>query len=611
MKKITSQIQHYNYSEWIQRWIGPFIIAVVTVVGLIWSWGTWPDVQVDFGRELYVIWRLTEGDVLYRDISWIYGPLYPYVLALWCLCFNVSLQSIVISNILLVLGVLCILYRMFFHMAGRVSATLACLTFLSVFAFTQFLGIGNYNWICPYSHGMTYGVALSLLSLYLIFRFADTRRFIWIGCSGFVLGLVFLIKTEIFLAALMGSIASIVSLFWLRRSDCRSILKTVIIWAGLLVLPMLISFMLFSFKMLPGDSLYATMGMWPHMLNSKLTNNPFHKWSMGTLNTLESIIVILKWIGWYALVFLPAGGLSLISHRAKIPPFRIAVLAFSLFASVLYFLWQWQMITWYNISRPWQVFMLLLGLIVFYKIIFRRIHDDKEYPAAVLRFSMAVFSFVLLAKMILFVRIVHYGFGLAMPATLMIIVALWEWIPQLLRKLGGLPIVFRSAVLATWLIAIAAHIVMSDRLFSDKKYKVATGVDSFWSDGRGAYFNTALQFLAERVSPGDTLAVLPEGVILNYQLRMQSPTPYTEYTPGLWDLYNDDEILPAFQNQPPDWVVLVHRDDSEFGARFFGKDYGKLLGNWIRENYVFTARIGAVPFSSRNFGILIGQKKQI
>ena len=40
-----------------------------------WSWRTWPDVFIDFGREAYVAWRLSEGDVLHRDIVYVSGPL--------------------------------------------------------------------------------------------------------------------------------------------------------------------------------------------------------------------------------------------------------------------------------------------------------------------------------------------------------------------------------------------------------------------------------------------------------------------------------------------------------------------------------------------------------
>ena len=40
-----------------------------------------------FGRELYVPWQLTQGKVLYRDIESIFGPLSPYLNALWMRLF--------------------------------------------------------------------------------------------------------------------------------------------------------------------------------------------------------------------------------------------------------------------------------------------------------------------------------------------------------------------------------------------------------------------------------------------------------------------------------------------------------------------------------------------
>ncbi len=40
-------------------------IAAAFVVMAAWSWRTWPDVLVDYGRELYVPWRLAAGQTLY------------------------------------------------------------------------------------------------------------------------------------------------------------------------------------------------------------------------------------------------------------------------------------------------------------------------------------------------------------------------------------------------------------------------------------------------------------------------------------------------------------------------------------------------------------------
>jgi len=39
------------------------------------SWRTWPDPLIDFGREAYVAWQLSQGFVLHRDVVTVSGPL--------------------------------------------------------------------------------------------------------------------------------------------------------------------------------------------------------------------------------------------------------------------------------------------------------------------------------------------------------------------------------------------------------------------------------------------------------------------------------------------------------------------------------------------------------
>ena len=59
------------------------VIVGVFAAMVMASRGTWPDALIDFGRELYVPWQLTLGKVLYRDVQSYYGPLSPYINALW------------------------------------------------------------------------------------------------------------------------------------------------------------------------------------------------------------------------------------------------------------------------------------------------------------------------------------------------------------------------------------------------------------------------------------------------------------------------------------------------------------------------------------------------
>ncbi len=178
-------------------------MAAAAVAGLIWSWGTWLDPTIDFGRELYVPWRLSEGDVLFRDIVSFNGPLSHYLLAGWFAFTGASLLALVVLNAAVLAAALALVYVLLSRIAGAGAATLACLTFVAVFAFGEtgprgMVPTGNYNWICPYSHELTHGIALSLLALCALYRFATDSRLVSAAAAGLALGLVFLTKADAF-----------------------------------------------------------------------------------------------------------------------------------------------------------------------------------------------------------------------------------------------------------------------------------------------------------------------------------------------------------------------------------------------------------------------------
>src|SRR5689334_4731432 len=123
-------------------------IAIVVITFLImfaWSWFDWPDPIVDFGRELYVPWKLRLGQVLYRDIAYFNGPLSPYFNSLVMRLLGVSLRSIVIVNVMLLAALTAMIWWLWSLIADRLAATVACIVLLTVFSFIQLGGIGNYN----------------------------------------------------------------------------------------------------------------------------------------------------------------------------------------------------------------------------------------------------------------------------------------------------------------------------------------------------------------------------------------------------------------------------------------------------------------------------------
>src|SRR5579863_2050175 len=124
-------------------------IATTTLMMVALSWETWPDVIIDFGREVYVPWRLSEGEVLYRDLAYFNGPLSPYLNSLWFRLFGVSIHVLALANLGILFVLLALFYTLLAEIGSRTSALLASLLFVLVFGFGRYVLGGNYNYICP------------------------------------------------------------------------------------------------------------------------------------------------------------------------------------------------------------------------------------------------------------------------------------------------------------------------------------------------------------------------------------------------------------------------------------------------------------------------------
>src|SRR5471030_2580367 len=93
--------------------LNPFILVVLGASLLHICWLKWRNIIFDYGRELYTPWRITCGQVLFKDIASLFGPFPPYWNALLFKVFGVSIMTLVLFNILLVAGITILIYRFF------------------------------------------------------------------------------------------------------------------------------------------------------------------------------------------------------------------------------------------------------------------------------------------------------------------------------------------------------------------------------------------------------------------------------------------------------------------------------------------------------------------
>jgi len=573
-------------ADHFRRWAPALTIVASGLLMLVWTWRTWPDVLVDFGRELYVPWRLAHGEVLYRDVAYFNGPLSPYVNALWFRLFGTSLLTLVVANLAITAGIAWLLFGLLAEIGGRFAATVAGVVFLTTFAFAELAGIGNYNFVCPYSHELTHGVALALVALACVARWQRTGRRSAVVAAGVAVGLTFLTKPEVFLAA---APATAVGLALARRFTWRALLDFV----AAAVVPTIVAGLALAVAIGPGEALRGVLGAWPSVVRGDVASNEFYRSGMGVAHPMLSVAVIGWWTVAYVLLL---GALAAAAFAAGTSGTRrwlmlgVAVVAGALF----HLLAARGAPAWLDAARPLPIAIVLVGATVV-----------RTPHAGALRLALVVFALVLLAKMALNVHLYQYGFALAMPATLVAVVALVEWIPAWIARRGGTGGLFRIGALALLAGIVLGHLRYVDFWVARKVHRVARGADAFWTDDRGPAVARTLDEIGRRIPADASVAVFPEGVMLNYLARRPSPTPYVNFMPPELAVFGERTMLAALEARPPDWVVLVHKDTSEYGAPLFGRDYGRRVYAWVRRHYREVEVIGARPLRDDRFGLAL------
>ncbi|MBA2707286.1 MAG: hypothetical protein H0U59_05730 [Gemmatimonadaceae bacterium] len=254
----------------------------------------------------------------------------------------------------------------------------------------------------------------------------------------------------------------------------------------------------------------------------------------------------------------------------------------------------WMASQFVDAGRPLPVAVAAIGIIAAVQCLRRR-DEPARARILVMRLSVSILAMVLLLKIILYARTFHYGVFLGMPGTLLVTAALVTWFPAWLHKRGADREIARFAGVGFCAAAAIIHLAMSAQQVVNKRQVIGAGADAFHADSRALHMNEVLGQIKQRVGPGRTLAVLPEGAMLNYLARRSNSTPYISLMPPELLMFGEREIVSAFQSHPPDYICLVQRDTSEYGHRAFGRGYARELHNWILKHYRPVQSVGASP----------------
>jgi hypothetical protein len=231
----------------------------------------------------------------------------------------------------------------------------------------------------------------------------------------------------------------------------------------------------------------------------------------------------------------------------------------------------------------------------------------------------SVFALLLLGKIVLNAHVGNYGFTLALPATVLLAVSAICLLPELIRAndwgTGTLVRWGSAGVLVAFFLTAQEN---SNHFYSAKTIPLGTGADRMQTFGpplseTGGITAAALENMAQTMPPGATLVVIPDGIVLNYLLRRENPTPYTVFDPVLMAVYGGEErVVETLTAHPPDYIALVQRNFDEYGLAPFGQDprFGRTILAWVDQHYEVVQVYGAPP-SGRDFGIALLRRKSV
>lgn len=586
-------------------WIGALVLAAVVLCLVGWSWNRWPDLVVDFWKEVYIAWQLAEGRVLYTDVAYFGGPLAPWLNGLWLRWFGVGLQTLVVANLCVVAVLLAVWYRLLLAVSDAPAATLACVTGALLSVASQYGPVGSYNFLCPYSHDLTYGLLVASLGLWCFAAYLQHRRWTAVAGMGVAVGLAWLTKPEIALAAGVALTAGLGVAVWTARPVPRQARRVGALYACSAAVPVVAAWLALGRQMPLLPALYHLFSAWSWAADRDIVLLPFYQWGLwGTHDLPGALLSVSRWSALYVVL---AGSVAVVAlHRAR-ARHRLAVRVMVALA-YLAVLW-WVLSLWKrsgalaDLFQPLPVLMGGLSGLACWHVV-RQYRGGRVPAPSVSRLALLLFAGLLLAKMALNSRIYHYGFALAFPAVLLTVVAFAGWLADAVARRGGDGGRVRAAALACCVAVAMAHLGLTRFWFQRKTVLVGKGADAFWADERGRVVNEALETL-RRVLPQATLAVMPEGVLLNYLSRRRNPTPYTNFVTPLVLSVGEARMVDALEAQPPDYIMLMDRATSEYGTPRFGRDYGRQLAAWVRARYRAVALAGAPPLQDLGFGLLL------
>ncbi len=560
--------------------VGPvFAILLASAHALHSGWGRWGSLYLDTGRELEWPRRILEGEKLYSELRYFYGPLAPYLNAFLYRLFGVHVDVLAAAGAVSGVVVALTVYAIAKRFVGRFAATLSAVTFVYVLGFAHLLPVGTFNFVLPYSFSATYGMLGALLSLAFLLAHVDSSRRARFFVSLLFLFLAALSKLEPLVPALAAHLVFATAAIASKRFDRTHALgyASVAIASGAAY---------GFFYLRTGPALFSdNLG---GVVNRG--SDYFIRTSMGLTDlggNLRAAAVSAALIGATAAAALGTAALARRAQTGKAT--KIAALAAAGGVVLVLALRA-------EPEAPFRALpffsVLALAVSAFRWWVARTVPDLR---ARVLpHVLLAAFTAAASLRIFFAATPEHYGFYLLAPAGVSLAVLLFDYVPRLAPASAWSRYAMGACGAALLLGNSAVAFRASRASAAENTLAFRSPRGTLRAPAEAGEVMPMLAMIAR--SPTDArLVVVPHGTAFNFLMARRGPADgMSEYLPMVfYGGYDDDAVVARWERDPPDLVLWHDWTLSDMGNERFGVTYAVEAGRWLLTHYEAVTDPGA------------------
>lgn len=510
------------------------ILWLLCIFGLIGFLSHYSGILIDFGREVFYPERILAGDVLYKNLFNIYGPLSYQINAMLYKIFGAKLSTLygagAVCSLVTVSGIYLVAQK---FLSKFLSFALAVFTIA-----VGVTAVSIFNFHFPYSWAVLYGLIAFLYSLYFLL---DKKK---LPLSAFLAGICITCKYDFLLYGL------VVLFFVIKSKDWKALLCFIsapilsygILFLQGLKLSDLINSLLITKQMAKSKTLtyfYQNSGIY------------FHPKALMT----DFIIFLKTAIPFAGILF----GASLFKKRKN-----ISIIAL-LISTILFFI---------LFDKEIGFGFLPLLLLVFAAASYKKLNSNLRI--------LLISTLCVCAKVFWVLILNSYGNYYAPIVLTAFSALLFLYVPKKLEKIAGVVIIAIS-------ILIFSH-NLHTRKFLNNKIETAKG--TIYTTKQLADSTNELINYIEQNAKDKKIVIFPEGMTVNFLTDTKSDDFYNSLLPLYIETFGEEKIIEHYKSDKPDYIILTNQNMKDYYFEYICKDYAHKFCGFIQENYSLERVIG-------------------